>query len=311
MAISITRRDFVSFAMGGAASLVGLYLSYKYQIRPVPITRPEDSKVTLFLHIPKTGGTTLRHHVDKNVMPARIIVPDTAEYVNEIRQKYSYFVNDKDFIYIRGHLEFDWNVFLNQYKDYTQGVVILRNPVSRFRSSYSYQTEKWAYEGLYGKRLIDLNPQSLTEAVNIIKDDAQHPEYSNNMFYEVNNGMTRRLSGVGVRAPFGEMTPDMLETAKKNLKERFAVVGLTEQYDRFLYLLVNEFGWDINPTIRKNSSKKKMKITDEDREAILSLNKLDAELYEYAKTLFEEQWNALGEEKIAKYADFLASAKEC
>lgn len=310
MSFSLTRRDFISFTLGGTASLVGLFLSYKYQTRPVPIIRPDDSKVTLFLHIPKTGGTTLRHHLDKNVMPARLIVPDTALYVNEIRHRYSHFLNEKDFIYIRGHLEFDWNVFLDEYKEHTQGVIILRDPVSRFRSTYSYQIEKWAYEGMYGKRLVDLRPQSLSEVVDIIKEDVRQKKYSTNMFYEVNNGMTRRLSGVGTKAPFGEMTPDMLKTAKKNLKERFAVTGLTEEYNKFLYLLVNKLGWDINPSIHKNTSKKKINITEEDRKAILSLNRLDAQLYEYAQTLFEEQWNALGQDKIAQYEDFLSTAEK-
>lgn len=88
----------------------------------------------------------------------------------------------------------------------------------------------------------------------------------------------------------------MLETAKRNL-ETFAVVGLTERFDASLMLLGQRFGWTRLGYRKANQTRKRpptSSIDPETRTALENLSTLDRELYDFAKTLFDSQWQASG-----------------
>lgn len=59
--------------------------------------------------------------------------------------------------------------------------------------------------------------------------------------FETNNHQTRFISGM--TAEYGKCTTEMLETAKKNLREYFTVVGLTEYFAESMLLMKRAFGW--------------------------------------------------------------------
>jgi hypothetical protein len=302
----LTRRDFIAFGAGIAATIGGAFAMGKWQGRDMPVIRAEDSKVQLFLHIPKTGGTSLREHIMNNVKAHQIVMPERPENIWHLKKYYSHYLNAQDYIYVRGHFANDWRRFLNDYTDQTTCITMLRNPVSRFRSSYQYQIENWATQGSYAKDIVAQNPRSLSDVIDIFDRDNARKNFKHRAFlYEYNDGMTRRLSGDGWNVPYRSTTPAMLERAKENLRTRFKIIGVTEEYNKFLYLLKQNYGWDLNPSIRKNVAKKKMAITDQDRDKISALNRLDIELHQYAQKLYSDMFAALGANAAQGYQDFI------
>jgi hypothetical protein len=108
----------------------------------------------------------------------------------------------------------------------------------------------------------------------------------------IDNAQTRIVSGVWVGPEFGACTRDMLETAKSNLRDHFVVVGLTERFDETLLLLKRQLGWRRHSYTRHNVTARrpvKRELSEAALGSILSANRLDIELYRYAKELFDEQ----------------------
>ena len=84
-----------------------------------------------------------------------------------------------------------------------------------------------------------------------------------------------------------------LEVAKKRLA-RMAWVGLTEEFDKSMELLSYTFGLRLQhyaPVF--NSNKYAKKLSPQAKTALLELNKLDVELYEFASKLFRERYAAM------------------
>jgi hypothetical protein len=111
---------------------------------------------------------------------------------------------------------------------------------------------------------------------------------------ELDNGQTRIISGVW-RAE--DPPSDMLEIAKRNLREHFVVVVITERFDESLILMKRRLGWrwvcyrkeNVTPSrISKSAlSKNTLKL-------IQKSNGKDLELYAFAKQLFEETIEEVG-----------------
>jgi hypothetical protein len=302
----ISRRDFITFGAGVATTIGGALAFNQWASRDVPVLRPAGDKVNVFLHIPKTGGTSLREHIMDNVKAHQITMPERPENIHHLKKNYSHYLNNYDYIYVRGHFAHDWQRFLNDYAQETQCFTMLRDPIARFRSSYQYQVENWLIKGSYIETVQSRSPQSLSDVIDIFDADAQRPAYKHNpFFFEYNDGMTRRLSGADWNVAYRQTTPAMLEAAKANLKTHFKIIGVTEHYNKFLFLLKNEFDWDIKPSIRKNVAKKKMQISAIDRDKIAELNQLDIELHAYATQLSERLFEELSPAQQQAYEDFI------
>jgi hypothetical protein len=90
-----------------------------------------------------------------------------------------------------------------------------------------------------------------------------------------------------------ESCPDeMLGIAKRNLAECFAVVGITEEFDRSLILMKRILGWRNPFYVSQNVSRRRPRkegLPVETLRVIQAYNALDIELYRYARELFREQ----------------------
>ncbi|MEJ2598008.1 MAG: sulfotransferase family 2 domain-containing protein [Anaerolineales bacterium] len=154
---------------------------------------------------------------------------------------------------------------------------LLRNPISRLISYYYYAKRTPNH---YLHRIID------TENYDI-QDLFRHKLTS-----EVDNDQVRRISGVGDTVKFGDCTTEMLETAKENLANEFAVTGLTERFDETLLLLREVFGWKNVFYVRKNVTKSRPRraaLPESQLAAIQEANALDIQLYQWAQEHFETQ----------------------
>jgi hypothetical protein len=105
---------------------------------------------------------------------------------------------------------------------------------------------------------------------------------------QLNNLATRYLCGDP--SPLGELPASAVEDAKTNLRE-FVFVGLQERFDESLVLLARTLGLQIHPCVSANINVDRPgvdDVPDEERELILEHNRLDVELYAFARGFLEE-----------------------
>ncbi len=89
----------------------------------------------------------------------------------------------------------------------------------------------------------------------------------------------------------------MLETAKRNLEEHFAVVGLAERFEDSLALMQCVFGWLDVSNERKNVTPDRPGLSEVPAETIDMIrrtNRYDVSLYEFASALFARRIAAHG-----------------
>jgi len=235
----------------------------------------------IFLHIPKTAGTTLNEILQQQFEPEQIyFLGPTAQ--KTIREYQELEAEEKEPVrLVSGHTPYGFHEYVAGSSTY---FTFLRDPVDRVVSFYHF---------------VRKNEQHYLNSAVVNEFDGIKSFINSGITTMVDNGQTRLISGVWLKPGFGEVTSQDLEQAKLNLKQNFSVVGLTEQFDATLLLFREIFTWQNIKYVRQNVSKVSStdrKLTPEEREAIVNVNQLDIALYEYAQTLFEEQISGLGQD---------------
>ena len=233
----------------------------------------------IFLHIPKTAGTTLNSILRKQYEPQQTYFLGASTH-ESIRTYQELAVEEKEAIrLVSGHTAYGFHKYIPGSSTY---FTFLRDPLERVVSFYHYVKN---YEQHYLHK-------DIAEGITDIKSFA-----GNRKILLVDNGQTRLISGVWLDPAFGEITSHTFELAKANLSQHFSVVGLTERFDLSLLLLREIFNWQdiyyVRENVTKNSAPERA-LTADERETILSNNQWDTALYEYAQSLFEQQTAALG-----------------
>lgn len=243
----------------------------------------------IFLHIPKTAGTSLRKVVERFYDKDEIYAI-YEEHIKEFKDVPDDKKNKIKVFY--GHVSFGLHKYIPQPTSY---VTILRDPVERVISLYSYVSKLKDHP--YYKQF-DFDKMTIAEFV------------QSGITLEADNEQTRLVSGIDCE--FGKCTSEMLETAKENLRKHFAVVGLSEYFDESVLLMKLAFGWKLPIRLslkkivsgtaspfyeRTNVSINRVRrdeLSEDDLFAIDKFNELDIQLYRYAKELFHEQINKYG-----------------
>lgn len=265
----------------------------------------DHDPVLLYLHIPKAAGTTmaallyeqLRNSEDVQegkfcsgvyYHPAGFIRELDADSEEEILRT----LRRDDLRAVLGHFRYGLH---QQVPRPCQYATILREPISRLSSLYQFQRLN---ESRYGH----LNQIRLPEDTDI-EHFVTAPPYP-----EIDNGMTRRLSGVS--ASIGECDRPMLETAIGNLKNSFAVVGLSDRFDETIVLMSLTFGWPEPPLyypLNVNTKRQtKNSINSDTADFIREQNAFDVELYQVATNIFHQQTSDLGpafSEELIRYRE--------
>jgi hypothetical protein len=256
----------------------------------------------LFLHIPKTAGSTLGRVVTYQYCPAEAVeqpnqdpeVPlyggtywppfdfyrtyyppfeyDGVDGERLARAKNVLAARSDEIRVVMGHFPFGIHQLLPKSSTY---LTVLREPIDRVVSLY-YHTLKYSNNPLHDRLVTE--GISLKEFVSDIACK------------EADNDQTRRLSGINPE--FGQCSVEMLEIAKQNLRERFSVVGITERFDETLVLSRRILGWhgstDYWPSLVNKDRPRRESLSSEAADTIAKHNALDAELYAFACQLFDD-----------------------
>jgi hypothetical protein len=229
----------------------------------------------IFLHIPKTAGTTLLEILDRQYAPETIHSFGGDAHASVAAFKRMDVERRAKIRLLRGHMAFGLHAYLPEPTLY---FTILRDPVARVISYYRYilrTPPHYLYEEVTQKKM------SLGDLL------------ASGLPLMMNDGQVRLISGVWGEPSFGDVTPEMLEMAQRNLREAFVVAGLMEQFDRTLCLLKETLGWTQPITYRRLNvapqREQKAAITPQTIELIQQANRQDLALYHFAQRLFAEQ----------------------
>lgn len=229
----------------------------------------------IFLHIPKTAGCTLNTILERQYKKSTIFTIDSnKKYIEDFKQLTE---SQKEKIkLLKGHMYFGLHEFFPQQSIY---ITVMRDPVERVISHYYYVLSK-PYNQLH---------QQVTSQNISLKDFV-----SSGMCLHADNGQTRLLSTLGASTGYGQCSTEMLESAKKNIQEHFAVVGLAEKFDETLILMQTKLQWKIPVYSKQNTTKNRPAKEDISRDVlkiIESYNEVDSELYKYVEKMVDEQIN--------------------
>ena len=225
-----------------------------------------DGEALIFLHIPKTAGTTLNRIIEWQYSPLSIFTMDpyriraTPERLRKLSEQ-----RRRRLRVVRGHLYYGVHEFLPQGATY---MTMLREPVARFLSSYYF---------IQRRPLHPMHRKVTTERIGV-EDFIRLTPHRQNLQCSL-------IAGIKNDGTCDERT---LDKAKKNLADSFSAVGICERFEESLVLFAEIFGWQVPFYENRKVSKNRSRVEPAAVAMIREHNRLDLELYEFGKQLFEE-----------------------
>lgn len=224
-----------------------------------PYEGDDRRKITprLFIHIPKTAGTSLRSAAEICFGSSEVLRdygPESADtsqsvkehvYLGEGPTAIMHAIFEQQAKLVSGHFP------LTKYKDVfclADTATLVRNPVDQVVSHFQHMVRHYGHQGT-------------------LMDFARDPKYQNVQSQYV-----------------GMLDPALI-----------GLVGLTESYRLFLEILKEQWDWNL-PHRRQNVGNRlgigKMKLSTEDRLEIECLNATDERLYRRASRVFTNRFKA-------------------
>ncbi len=237
-----------------------------------PQTAVPQDNLLIFLHIPKTAGTTLGLILRNQYLPHATLRTDGYSQVAGLTPQ-----QRRDMRLLLGHFPFGGHQYFPQPATY---ITLLRDPVERILSRYCH-----VLRDLQGG-----NPSHHPWPWE--KQDLALSDYLQLGFGERDNWQTRMLAGAAATSAASDACDrEIFEQAKRNLTTRFAVAGLTERFEESVVMLQRRFGWGLPYHVKENVGANRFDRThvpDEVMEVIQRQTRWDRELYAFAAR-FEEQ----------------------
>lgn len=230
------------------------------------MTRDTNGKALIFLHIPKTAGTTLNRIIEWQYDPRLIFTIDpyriraTAGRLKTLPEE-----RRRRLRVVRGHMTYGLHECLPQGATY---ITMLREPVARILSSYYF---------ILRRPLHPLYRKLRTKGVGL-GDFLQISAQRRNL-------QTKMVAGVPLVGPCDE---EVLQTARQNLSTSFRVAGLSERFHESLLLIAASFGWKIPYYENRKVSKTRPAVDPAIVEMIREHNSYDVQLYDFAQKRFDE-----------------------
>lgn len=263
-----------------------------------PFVKPlQENDRILFVHIRKTGGTSLR-----TLMDIFFAVEDiNSKQIYDLQGFYKELATLSRYRFLRGHVPYT----IAQYIHPDPFVItMLRHPVKRIVSLYKHARRE-------ERNIHFIRDEALEyDLFNFVRYFAIHPL---NRPVPVINEMTAFLGWqIDFQEQVHQTTPDRfwISPDSENLelaKQRLAILpffGITERFADSMRLLCYTFGFFPHlDYLRQNESQSKLseESSDEILCAIAEFNSLDIELYNYANLLFEERFQAMLADLLVRY----------
>ncbi|WP_265594651.1 sulfotransferase family 2 domain-containing protein [Haloferula sp. BvORR071] len=222
----------------------------------------------VFVHIPKTAGTTLHKVISHQYRRRDILIRHDSD--GPVAETLAGRTGAPPQV-VMGH----YSVGLHRHVPGLRYITCLREPVGRLISHYHYAA---SFTGHYLHQAIHREKLDLAGYV------------SSGLAGELSNGMTRMLAGLDdVEQP--EIGDAELAMAKENIERHFDGVLLNDRFDEGLLLLAERLGWKTPYYLRRRVGNYPVSATKLDaatRKLIEDQNAIDLQLYAWAKSRFED-----------------------
>jgi hypothetical protein len=246
-----------------------------------PARTPARPRPLLYLHIPKTAGTSF-----SNAMAWHFTAQErlhNAHYAAHLER------DPNDYQLVMGHIQYN---YLARYRTRPTVVTVLRDPLERSLSTYYFFREMGEEgfrrdEGVAVQREVDSSVRmalaarryDLPEFLDAEPDLAAH--YLGNL-------QTQYLAGCGAKNP----TAQDLPAALRNLTD-CNIIGICERLNESVEWLCRYLNWEVKAQApRRNITRERPASTGLDpatRTRLLELVRLDVELYRLGLELFEKR----------------------
>jgi hypothetical protein len=238
----------------------------------------DQPQTAIFLHVPKTAGTTLYRILEQNYAKRNIYTFWQDGTLDDFKQLSA--ERKAHIRLLRGHVGYGIHTYQPGPCAY---FTLLRDPIKRTISYYHYARRVPAH---YCYELINQQHLSIVDFVTSGRDPM------------VDNAHTRLLCGLesGQEIGVGQCTREMLAAAQENLA-RLTVFGLAEEFDTTLILLQHGFGWQKLAYAPQNVADvrtTRQPVSPDTLAAVADVNRFDVELYAYARELFQARVQQLG-----------------
>jgi hypothetical protein len=232
-------------------------------------------KPLFFMHIPRTGGTSLMQYLDQKFAPAAICPAHELFEFEQLKQQHQLV----GYSFYRGHFGID----LPRLVDPSPSVItFLRRPIARVFSTWrhlrSHAVPFQQESGRLVRRIQDMAVAAHRfdfEAFCQFAMEHHGPWFFNSMTVLCTQG--RNPASTDTRSPH-----ELLEDAKRLIDE-FFFVGFTESFNRSVARLQSRFGWRPETIAHANAAPPSQQSTDQKFHAWLAdATAVDDQLYEYA-----------------------------
>ena len=234
-----------------------------------------SSEKLLFIHIPKTAGTTFVSILRASYPPEEIklLYPENALKTQYMEDFYALPTQQRDAhkVYI-GHYHWGLHQYIPSASKY---LTFLREPIAQVISHYRHT----------------VNNQDRVRLAEIVRN---HPNLCSFTQHErARNPQTLYLSGCTPEEI--EKNPQYcLDKAIQNLENHFACIGITERFEESLACIAYVLGWEKVVAYESQNTGDKFPIQlpppdEETLEAIKKATLLDRQLYDYGNQLLDLQ----------------------
>ncbi len=231
-----------------------------------------------FLHIPRTGGTSLIEYLDHKMAGTRICPAHEMFEFEQLERRGEL----RGFDFYRGHFGIN---LPDMVATSTSLITLLRSPIPRIFSIW--------------RHLRNARPPFAADVSGLTRVAHRNHEAACNLGFRdfceliaeeqrsIFNQMTVWLgSGRGWRiaaADEPKLDQSLLDRAKCTL-DRFSFIGFTETFDDSIELLQRQFGWEVEPLAHQNAAPPWVFPKDNQfLEWLLRAAEFDVELYNYAR----------------------------